>query len=398
MPTRREFYKAVARGLAGTAALGFGLSSTGALLAHAAETPPPFDRDGFKKLCARVLAERISVPDRWVKPSSLYSSMFMRDSFWILRAYGNRDLSNAVYQRFQVRQLPSGQVPTDLRPDGTAGYQDDDSTLLWVLLGFELARSGIPPDPAGLKAALAFLRSHVRSGSYVSAAGLHRYWLDTFLLPAEDVIQYNQGLWAVAARSLRLMGLDVSVAEIREAAGRYHPHQLSQGLPFRDVSALVGEYLSLQFLGEPLLNDEQVRQTYALLAPVSFEDQRFLGFKVCSQPSGGFLARNFFPDSPNAVPGSYHNGASWVLYDGIACVTAAWHNVAGMRAQLWTRLDSELRLNHNVNEYILTNPEIGRLGDCPPDRRGYGWSGYAAVLLDEVETAATPRAMLRDAH
>lgn len=392
--SRREFLHAFATRLAGASLAVTALAPVRSSAKGAALPPATIDRSAFRKLCADVLAERVSPQERWVKPSALYSSMFLRDSFWILSAFGDRHLAKAVYDRFQAAQAPNGQVPTDLRTDGSAGYHDDDSTLLWVLLAYELARSGSNPDLGALSGALGYLRSRVRGGAYVSAAGRYRYWLDTFSVPAEDVVQYNQGLWAVATRCLRLMGLPVMADEVRGAARHYQPSQLSSALPYRDVSALTGEYLCLHLLGQRLLSDDEVRGAVAGLAPVSYADQRFLGYKVCSDASGTFLPRSLFLDTPMAGPGSYHNGGSWVLYDSLACVVGAWHNLPEQRSQLWARLNSELRLNQSVNEYIVTSSEAGRLGECPPERRGYGWSAYTAVLLDQVEGGPRPTAML----
>jgi hypothetical protein len=360
-------------------------------------TPPGAQLEvGEYARVARATAAGLARADGWVMPSGWYPMLFARDAFWIVAAHRDPAVHAALLARLSREQHESGQTPTalyidDYRPEGRD--RDDESTLLFVLTAFDAFRLGARQD--GLGAALAragrFLAGRAPGGRYASTPGPYAYWLDTLALAGDaPCVAYVQGLYAVALRALAELGPAVAPAEAAEEQYRalFHP-SLGQVRCYadrdgrfgqlRDVSALVGEALSLYYFDRPVLETWQVAATLAAQPRARYADGAFLGFKNLAQADGGPLPKAWLSDWPANTPGDYQNGASWLLYDALALYAGVRHGVAGARELLLARLASETRRRPQLHEYLSTSP--GDPGASDPKRDGYGWNGFVANLL-----------------
>ncbi len=110
---------------------------------------------------------------------------------------------------FAGAQLPSGQIPTQFTTfllDPV--YRPDESTLLFLIWAAQQVEAG-GPHPKRAAATLGYVLHQSSHGLYRSPRGMYTSWLDSFRLPADDTLAYNQGLYAVALQCARRLGLTV---------------------------------------------------------------------------------------------------------------------------------------------------------------------------------------------
>ncbi|MHB1133819.1 MAG: hypothetical protein ACYC4L_15720 [Chloroflexota bacterium] len=409
LTTRRGFLLGSAACLTGLA-----LAQPRGVAAAAQQAPPapaavPFSWR-FKRLLWQTAQSCVQEEGFWLVPSSAYGSYYTRDSFWLLAALQDRALSAEAVRKLAADQRDNadGHIATSLERDGSRPEHrdhDDESSLLFVLHNLLLARLGGEPDREALARVLSFVEAHVHDGKYVAwgekrsgaegPLGAYHYWADTFR-PAgraearEAVFTYNQGLYALALNALRELGLGsrVPTEALAAAEAAYasltHPGDgqtlvQAAGSTNLDVSALVGEALSLYFYNRSLLGRERVAATLAHLPAVHFPGGAFLGYKVLSKDNGEYLAQSDFFASLSNTPGNYHNGGSWLLYDALALYAGQFHGVQQAAALFRQRLEAEVRLSWDSHEYISTS--VATLGGAERFRDGYAWNAFVLNLL-----------------
>jgi hypothetical protein len=361
------------------------------------KVPPPPALDGAPDMAAyarlgRATAAALARADGWVMPSGWYPMLFTRDAYWITAAHRDAAVHGAVLARLRREQHGSGQAPTalyidDYRPEGRD--RDDESTLLFVLMAFDAHRLGLAPDPASLERAAAYLRDRAPEGRYASSPGPYAYWLDTLALAGEaPCVAYVQGLYAVAARALGELGVDLPRGDAQYRAlfdgelGQMRCYADRDGRfgQLRDVSALAGEALSWHYFGEGVLDRARVASSLEAQPRAVYPDGAFLGFKNLTTADGGALPVEWLSSWPANSPGNYQNGGSWLLYDALALYAGARQGVTGARELFAARLASETRRRPYLHEYLRT--DAADPGGTEPRREGYGWSAFAASLIE----------------
>ncbi len=279
--------------------------------------------------------------DGLVHPSPAYSGVWLRDSFWTLAGLGDLALSNRALGHFAGAQLPSGQIPTQFTTFlRDPVYHPDESTLLFLIwAAWQVEAGGPHPKRGALQAALGYVLHQSSRGMYRSPRGMYTSWLDSFRLPTDDTLAYNQGLYVVALQCARQLGLVVKNKDISAAIAGYRSLvdrkgylRFSAKLPYHDASALTGEFLSLWLLHQPILSDQVVRQTLADLPSAQS------GFMVLTDAQGRYLPGDSF--TPALQPGDYQNGGSWLLYDYLSLAAGVLHHIPGMAARMEERLSA----------------------------------------------------------
>ena len=398
--TRRHLLRLGAGGAAGLLAgsarpawAAGSVQATPALLAAPAASAESFSRERFIQLC--LWTAHVNVKSGgWLVPSAAYAGeCYLRDAYWTLGALDDGELASLTFARFAAVQGPDGRLPTSLRvSDGGVNHvRDDESSALFILLGLDLARAGWgidAGDGSALGRAASFLLSRLdpADGAYRNGPGPDGWWLDTLSLAGPDVVAYTQGVVAVALRAAAELGAAVPPESIAAAdrayRALYRPDlgtlTLSGGTTLREVSSLVGDYLSWRYFDRPLLGADQVAGTLAGFRRVSFRDGALLGFRVATQSSGAFMPLNWFVPVHENQPGHYHNGASWLLYDALALGSAIRHGVPGAADLLEARLRAEVRSEWALHEYLVTDPASPHFGRVPGSwRSGYACNAYA---------------------
>lgn len=321
-----------------------------------------------------------------VYPSPSYGGVYLRDTFWTTGALPDAAFSLRMRQQFGAQQRANGQVPSLFRrAHGPAQYNDDESTILYVLwMCRDNTRSGTPPDMPSLNSALRYLRRFDHQGYYVSDTGNSRSWLDSFKVPIVDTLSYNQGLYAAAlqcAQTLRAAVTPEQVADARQAYGAlYRPYlhfiPLGRRQTATDASALVGEFVSLWLFNRPLLSDTAVLSTLAHLSVTP------VGYKVVASFSGEYLSPDrFFVTRPS---GDYQNGATWLLYDYMALATGYLHGWIQARTLMNRRLALDLADGYLFSEYRCTNPSLACYTNADPNRQYTAWNTFVLVVNEVV--------------
>ncbi|MDO8551784.1 MAG: LysM domain-containing protein [bacterium] len=344
----------------------------------------------------------------WIIPSPAYAQyFFMRDSFWALMALRDKSLSEMTVRKFkedQEKYSLDGHIATALThipgaPEASRD-RDEESTMMYVLHNLLLKRLGGEVDKASLEKAYGFISSHVDNGRYVTYGerrtgpafdganqlGTYHYWADTYRPSGRqeatpEVIAYNQGLYAVTLRALQEMGLAIDPGVLQKAEQVYaqmaNPVDgvslpLKEGSSAMDVSALVGEALSLYYFDNPLLSSEKVAATLRHLARAYYNDGSFVGYKVISSYDGSNRPDQEFTVPSSNTSGDYQNGASWFLYDVLANYAGARHGVDDAVQLIIERSTSSVKLSWGSHEFQSTKPTS--LGASEGWRDSYGWN------------------------
>lgn len=374
-------------------------SSLGALalpFQRSTPVPTPDESDftllSFRSLSLRTARNCVSASGDWVRPGGPYYDMYTRDAFWITAALRDTELSSRIYRRLADRQFANGQIPTLLLRDGRSDGKEDESTLLFLLWAYQLWRAGVRLISEPVYKAWQFVGQHVQRGRYVTGPGTYHYWMDTLGFGGPDVISYNQGLYAVAARCVHQMGIETPSVVVNNAEQQYRALYkpelqaltLSEKSGLIDVSCLAGEYMAYHLTNQAILSDEQVQSTLAYFAAATYPEGDFMGYRVNSFPEGDYLNPSWLPASTDNLPGEYQNGGSWLLYDALALGAAALHNDPSARGMLLARLRSEVRTDRSLHEYLSTNPVSPHFGVGPAYRRDYGWNAFVYLIGDRV--------------
>lgn len=345
----------------------------------------------------------------WIVPSNAYRDSYTRDSFWILAASGETQAITNTIDQMSAFSSPEGQIPTAITKNKQGEivpfYNDDESTLFFILTNYLLHKEGHAVDKTRLLKAFAYSqKKNVVDGQFTTCGnasdeaekGAYHYWADTLLCEKKSVISYNQGLFCVALEGLEQMGIPVDARLKAQALKTYqnihdreNPSIIVQSNTEDDldISALMPEALSLYFFDKSLLGQEKVIGTVNALyekAMAHFDDGRFLGFRTLVLPNGNYVEKERFlhAESTNS-PGSYHNGGSWMLYDMLALYAAARHNDKRSPAMMTERIHTEQEhLPLFSYEFIRTTE--GNMG-ATSDRAYYGWNTFVAKLLTPHE-------------
>jgi hypothetical protein len=260
---------------------------------------------------------------------------FVRDSFYGPLALNDVYLGAECYRWFAEAQNPdTGQircsVPFDPNNESLFQIWDDDSSLLFVIWSAWLKRSRIKLDPVYAEKAWSFVKAHIANDFHLTPAQPFCYWADTVQFETPERVAHNQGLYALAARSMLEHGWGkVAAADYDRARARYAEFfrpdfgfmtlgKDSWWADKIDISVLFPEFLLRWLYKESALPDEVIRSTVDRYLP--------LASSTLKEAAGlrSFARRWLFP-STRAIrgtqmnnPGHYQNGGYWPMYTLIA--------------------------------------------------------------------------------
>lgn len=324
---------------------------------------------------------------------------FVRDAFYGPLAMNDVELSRECYRWFERTQLPNGQIMTAVgfTPEDQADLtpMDDDSSLLFVIWSDWLRRNGVAVNQDIVERAFAHVQSHVNmDGEFVSPAGPFRYWADTVNLEKPERITHNQGLYALALRSMRALGwggvTDTHVALAKKRYAAAYNAQLKTLTLGRDtwwalkqdLSTVFPEFLFRWAFADRALPDAIVTGSVARLARAAsvYKDGKIAGIKVICNADGSFLPAGRFHVPALNGPGDYQNGGYWPMYTLTAFALA--YKIAPSRPYksiVEALVTAELGGDHLSKEVIVLQP--GAVGTWNPRRNGYTWNALIAPAL-----------------
>jgi hypothetical protein len=325
---------------------------------------------------------------------------FVRDSFYGPLALNDAALSAECYRWFAGTQnTDTGQircaVPFDPKNEFLFQIWDDDSSLLFVIWSAWLKRNRSTFDPTYAEKAWAFVKAHLHNDFYLTPAQPFCYWADTVQFDTPERVTHNQGLYALAARSMLEHGWgNVVAADVDRARARYAEFfrpdfglmtlgKDSWWADKVDISVLFPEFLLRWLYKESALPDEVIRSTvdrYVSLASVAKQDKTLAGLKVICAPDGTFLPPERFAVPSLNEPGHYQNGGYWPMYTLIAL--ALRYKIApdkDVKALIETLVRTELAKDRRSKEIIILAPGVE--GAIDPNRSGYTWNALIAPAL-----------------
>jgi hypothetical protein len=325
---------------------------------------------------------------------------FVRDSFYGPLALNDANLGAECYRWFAETQNPvTGQircaVPFDPKNEFLFQIWDDDSSLLFVSWAAWLQRNRVEIDRTSVEKAWQFIKTHVINDFHLTPAQPFCYWADTVQFDTPERIAHNQGLYALAARSMLEHGWgNVVAAEYDRARARYaefyRPDLGSVTLGKDswwadkiDISVLFPEFLLRWLFKESTLPDEAIVNMvdrYIALASVYTKDQKLAGLKVICSADGSFLPPERFAVPSLNDPGHYQNGGYWPMYTLVAL--ALRYKIApskDVKALIETLVRAELAKDRRSKEIIILAPGVE--GAIDPNRSGYTWNALIAPAL-----------------
>lgn len=362
--------------------------------------------------------QRTPSGDRTVVPSNAYEpAMYMRDSFWTLMGlhgplgrsaerYAMGLFSSNVVQT----GVAAGEVPTYVTPpNGPVGYgqlggggtsiaqSSDETDLLYLIrMYYDVnVRHLDVRNRHDAQLALDYVqRDHVCDcHAFINIAPYFSSWLDTGYTPGGSVDAYNQGLYAVALKAAKGLGLSVSEGAASAAAKAYGALYNSElgyipwnnDFSYKSPDVLAGEAWSLFLFNRSILPRYVVQKTIAAQARTPY------GLVVLAEPGGGYLgtSRSAPYTSPSVfetgigaldAPGHYQNGGDWYLFDYWAAYAGARLHIPGSQALLSWATQSQVGIDPTSHEYLLTNAYVPTPasyvvpGSSPNYRQGYGWN------------------------
>jgi len=338
--------------------------------------------------------------ERAILSSRIYpKGTFVRDAFYGPMALGDVELSRDCYRWFERTQLPNGQIRTAVgftsEDQAVLDPMDDDSSLLFVIWSAWLGHRGVEIDREIVERAFAHVQTHVNErGEFVSPPGPFRYWADTVSPEAPERITHNQGLYALALRSMYVLGWgDVTLAQVAAAKKRYAAcydagaGSLTLGrdtwwAPKLDISTVFPEFLFRWAFGNGALPNTIVAATVArhVRSASVFKDGKIAGVKVICDADGSFLPVERFHVAVLNGPGDYQNGGYWPMYTLTALALA--YKIAPSREYrsiVETLVAAELSSDQASKEFIVLQP--GSIGASNPGRNDYTWNALIAPAL-----------------
>jgi len=302
--------------------------------------------------------------------------MYNRDSYFSTVATYNKELNLSNWEQWGKTQTPKGGIGTIITPlMGSVEAKDNEATiewLIWAMLNKRRFGTTLPREK--IKKAVDYVLNEFdadKNGKCRAHFSLSQVDIVDFN-PKTDRLGVNQGMLAIALRTIRELGFDISESYIEKAESEYRGFydvvrkHLLFDRNFPDIITLTDlepEFFSLWLFHRPLLTDEMVRNQldripalnkvssaphpeYGTTAPICVRlTHDAKGFAYLSgdyQPFGKWGEENY---SDGKSDGFYYNGGSWFRAEYCAYVVGLKHGWTKARAMMENRVWAEIYLN-----------------------------------------------------
>jgi len=287
-------------------------------------------------------------------PSLNYSpDMYNRDSFWTSASCYDRQISEAVWNKWAATQDEQGCIGTIVTPYiGSTENTPNDATLCFILWAYvNKMRYNSVLNLEKVQKAIDYCRTTFRinkDGFYLATTPLCQndvMWSDD----EERIYAVNQGMIAVVLRCAKELGCNVTDEEIERAQKAYracydkkrgHIVHWQNRPEIITTSDFEPEFLSWWFWNEPILSSEAVINTlekfplYNGCIPI-----------MCTDDGKYFSRENWpFAEDFNWENGFYMNGGSWLRAEYMAYVAGFKHNWKKAKQRMEQRLWAEFNL------------------------------------------------------
>lgn len=355
-------------------------------------------------------------------PNMNYSpDMYNRDSFWSVISTYNKELNLSIWDQWGKTQTSRGAIGTIITPYmGSIEAKDNEATiewLIWALLNKRRFGAALPEEKIS-RAAKYILDEFDGNRDGICESHFSMSQIDVMDYdPKTDRLAVNQGMFAVALKTIKALGIqldEVYVAKAEEEYRKFYDSQRKHLLFDRDypdlisLTDLVPEFLSLWLFDRPMLTDEMVDNqldqvpamnkvenspypdigtTAPILIRLTRNSPGYAYLDSEYQPFGEFGKNNY---KDHARDGFYYNGGSWLRAEYCAYVTGLEHGWGKAEKRMANRLWAEINLNPEwpySKEFIPTKWES--FDQWWPSTRGLSWNIFV-LMADEFAGLRTP--------
>ncbi len=347
--------------------------------------------------------------------------MYNRDCFFSTVSTYNKELNLSLWNQWAKTQTPKGAIGTIITPYmGSVEAKDNEASIEWLIWAMlNKRRFGfIPPQDKIKRTADYVLNEFDSAGDGICHSHFPLCQVDIIdFNPKTDRLAVNQGMLAIALRTIKELGFPVSDSHIEKAEQGYRDFydkkrkHLLYDRKYPDLISptdLEPEFFSLWLFNRPILTDEMVinqldlipvlnkvpgspHPEYGTTAPILIrltKDKK--GWAYLSkdyQPFEKFGEENY---SDGKNDGYYYNGGSWLRPEYCAYVVGLKHGWKKARDLMENRVWAEINLNPEwpfSKEFIPTKWES--IHSWWPSTKGLCWNVFI-LMADEVAGLRKP--------
>ena len=347
--------------------------------------------------------------------------MYNRDSYFSTVASYNKELNLSIWEQWGKTQTPKGGIGTIITPlMGSVEAKDNEATiewLIWAMMNKRRFGATLPQDK--IKKAVDYVLNEFdsnRDGICKAHFSLSQVDIVDFN-PKTDRLGVNQGMLAIALRTIKELGFDIAETYIQKAEKEYRNFydvkrkHLLFDKNFPDIITLTDlepEFFSLWLFNRPILTDEMVKNQldqipvlnkvpnsphpeFGTTAPICVRlTKDAKGFAYLSgdyQPFEKFGEENY---SNGKSDGFYYNGGSWFRAEYCAYVVGLKHGWKNAKTLMENRAWAEIYLNPKWPFSKEFTPTKWTTTDSWwPSTRGLCWNVFI-LMADEVAGLRTP--------
>lgn len=347
--------------------------------------------------------------------------MYNRDSFFATVSTYNKHLNLSIWEQWGKTQTPEGGVGTIITPlMGSVEAKDNEATIHWLIWAMlNKRRFGVELPQEKIRKAVDYVLNEFdadRDGKCTARFSLSQVDIVDFD-PKTDRLAVNQGMLAIALRTIKELGFDISEDYILKAEAEYRNFydterkHLMFDRNFPDIithTDLEPEFFSLWLFDRPILTNEMVKNhldqmpvlnkvsnsphpEYGTTAPICVRKTRDeKGFTYLTgdyQPFEKFGEDNY---SDGKSDGFYYNGGSWFRAEYCAYVVGLKHGWTKAEKLMENRIWAEIYLHPEwpfSKEFIPT--KYTTTDSWWPSSRGLCWNVFI-LMANEVAGLRTP--------
>lgn len=348
--------------------------------------------------------------------------MYNRDAFFSVVSTYNRELNLTIWNQWAKTQTPAGGIGTIITPlMGSVEAKDNEATiewLMWALLNKRRFGVTLPQDKIA-KAVDYVLNEFDADGDGICNAHFSLSQIDIVdFKPKTNRLAVNQGMLAVALRTIKELGFEISESYIQKAEKGYRDfydpkrkHLLfDRNYPeLISVTDLEPEFYSIWLFNREILTNEMVKNhlnqipvlnkvpdsphpefgtTAPILIRLTNDKKGYAYLSKDYQPFEDFGAANY---SDGTNDGYYYNGGSWLRGEYCAYVTGLKHGWQNAKKRMENRLWAEVYLNPKwpfSKEFIPT--KWTSTDTWWPSTKGLCWNIFI-LMANEVAGLRTPQ-------
>lgn len=347
--------------------------------------------------------------------------MYNRDAFFSTVSTYNKEMNLNIWRQWAKTQTPSGGIGTIITPlMGSVEAKDNEATIEWLMWALLIKRRfGVVLPQDKIAKAVDYVLSEFdedRDGICKSHFSLSQIDIVDFK-PKTDRLAVNQGMLAVALRTIKALGFDISESYIEKAEKGYrdfYDPKRKHLLFDRDYPDLISvtdlepEFYSIWLFDHKMLTDEMVQHhldqipilnkvsnsphpelgtTAPVLIRLTKDKKGYAYLSKDYQPFAEFGAANY-ADGTN--DGYYYNGGSWLRGEYCAYVTGLKHGWQKATKLMENRLWAEIYLNPKwpfSKEFIPT--KWTTTDSWWPSTKGLCWNVFI-LMANEVAGLRKP--------